>query len=137
MTRPFLAAAFILCVATGSAAQDARATFSVGTASASRGQKAYGALSVPAGSDAATEIGVVVINGSKPGPALAIVSGAHGTEYASIIAVEKLIDAVDAAQLSGTLVLVPLVNVASFEQMVPHVNPVDNKSMNRFYPGNA
>jgi predicted deacylase len=118
------------------AAQDGRATFSVGTASAGRGQKAYGAVKVPAGSDAATEIGVVVINGAKPGPALAIVSGAHGTEYASIIAVEKLIDAVDPAQLSGTLVLVPLVNVASFEQMVPHINPVDNKSMNRFYPGN-
>ena len=119
------------------AAQDARATFTVGTASAARGQKAYGALKVPAGSDAATEIGVVVINGSRPGPALAIVSGSHGTEYASIVAVEKLIDAVDATQLSGTLVLVPLVNVASFEQMVPHVNPIDNKSMNRFYPGNA
>jgi uncharacterized protein len=26
--------------------------------------------------------------------------------------------------------------VASFEQKVPHVNPVDKKSMNRFYPGN-
>src|SRR5439155_24670108 len=57
------------------------------------------------------------------------------TEYASIIAVEELIDAVDPAQLSGTLILVPLVNVASFERLVPHVNPVDNKSMNRFYRG--
>ena len=27
-------------------------------------------------------------------------------------------------------------NIASFEQKVPHVNPVDGKSMNRFYPGN-
>src|SRR5207248_3585775 len=118
-------------------AQDARSTFTVGTASAARGQRAYGALRVPAGSDPAAEIGVVVINGAKQGPALAIVSGSHGTEYASIIAVEKLIDAVDPSQLSGTLILVPLVNVASFERMVPHVNPVDNKSMNRFYPGNA
>jgi hypothetical protein len=33
------------------------------------------------------------------------------------------------------VILVPLVNVVSFEQKVPHVNPVDNKSMNRFYPG--
>ena len=30
----------------------------------------------------------------------------------------------------------PLVNVPSFEQIAPHVNPTDNKSMNRFYPGN-
>jgi len=135
MTRFAVTAALLLTVSHTAAAQDARATFAVGTASAARGQKAYGVLKIPAGSDAGTDIGVVVINGARPGPALAIVSGAHGTEYASIIAVEKLIDAVDPAQLSGTLILVPVVNVASFEQMVPHVNPIDNKSMNRFYPG--
>jgi predicted deacylase len=90
---------------------------------------------VPAGSDAGYDIAVAVLHGAKRGPALAIVAGAHGTEYASIIAVERLIDAVDPAQLSGTLILVPLLNPASFERMVPHVNPVDNKSMNRFYPG--
>jgi predicted deacylase len=66
---------------------------------------------------------------------LAVVSGAHGTEYASIIAVEQLIDDVKPAGLAGTLVLVPIVNVPSFERIVPHVNPTDNKSMNRFYPG--
>jgi predicted deacylase len=33
------------------------------------------------------------------------------------------------------VVVLPLVNIASFEQKVPHVNPVDGKSMNRFYPG--
>jgi len=41
----------------------------------------------------------------------------------------------DPAQISGTVILVPLVNVASFEQKIAHVNPVDGKSMNRFYPG--
>jgi hypothetical protein len=35
------------------------------------------------------------------------------------------------------VILVPLVNVASFEQKIAHVNPVDGKSMNRFYPGKA
>jgi predicted deacylase len=68
---------------------------------------------------------------------LAIVSGAHGTEYASIIAVERLIQQLDPKTISGTLILVPLVNVPSFEQKVAHVNPVDGKSMNRFYPGKA
>ena len=112
------------------------ATFSVGTATADSGQKATGYLEVPAGSDAATNIPVVVINGSKPGPTLALISGAHGTEYASIIALEKVIQTVDPAQMSGKLIIVPLVNLASFEKKVPHVNPVDGKSMNRFYPGN-
>src|ERR1051326_1007399 len=28
-----------------------------------------------------------------------------------------------------------MVNVPSFEKITPHVNPTDNKSMNRYYPG--
>ena len=108
----------------------------VGTATAAPGQKAYGTIEVPAGVDAALSIPVVVAHGAKPGPVLALVSGAHGTEYASIIALEKVIDRIDPSALSGTVIIVPLVNVNSFEKKVPHVNPVDNKSMNRFYPGN-
>src|SRR5260221_6812285 len=118
-----------------SAAMLAQSSFTVGTATASAGQKVMGFLEVPAGVDAATSIPVVVIRGAKAGPVLALVSGAHGTEYASIIALEKLIQTLDPAQISGTVVILPLVNIASFEQKVPHVNPVDGKSMNRFYPG--
>jgi predicted deacylase len=91
---------------------------------------------VPAHNDPATSIPVAVFHGAKPGPVLALVSGLHGTEYASIIALEKLIQSLDPAQISGTVIIVPLVNIPSFEQKVPHVNPVDGKSMNRFYPGN-
>ena len=111
--------------------------FRVGTAAAARGQTARGAIEVPAGADAALSIPVAVVNGARPGPVLAIVSGAHGTEYASIIAVERLIQQLDAKAISGTVILVPLVNVRSFEQKIAHVNPVDGKSMNRFYPGKA
>lgn len=110
-------------------------SFTVGTATAAPGQKATGFLEVPAGVDAATSIPVAIIHGAKPGPVLALVSGAHGTEYASIIALEKVIQSLDPAHISGTVVVLPLVNIASFEQKVPHVNPVDGKSMNRFYPG--
>ncbi|PYR10930.1 MAG: hypothetical protein DMG00_11105 [Acidobacteria bacterium] len=116
---------------------DTRQTFTVGTATASRGQKVYGAIKVPAGSDAGYDIPVALVHGARPGPVLAVVAGSHGSEYASIMAVEDLIARVNPAELSGTLVLVPIVNIASFEKITPHVNPVDNKSMNRFYPGNA
>ncbi len=111
-------------------------TFSVGTATAAIGEKAFGTIEVPAGHDAAASIPVAVFRGAKPGPVLALVSGAHGTEYASIIALEKLIQMLDPTQISGTVIILPLVNISSFEQKVPHVNPVDGKSMNRFYPGN-
>jgi hypothetical protein len=112
-----------------------RASFTVGTATAQRGQKATGVIEVPAAADAATNIPVVVFHGAKPGPVLALIAGSHGTEYASIIALEKLIHLLDAAQISGTVVIMPLVNLTSFEQKIAHVNPVDGKNMNRFYPG--
>ena len=124
----------IFTVTSISPAQD-RKTFTVGTATAQRGQKVTGVIAVPAGVDAATNIPVAVIHGAKPGPVLALVSGAHGTEYTSIIALEKLIGMLNPAEISGTVIIVPLVNIPSFEQKVPHVNPVDGKSMNRMYPG--
>jgi uncharacterized protein len=94
-------------------------SFSVGSASAAPGQKSTGYLEVPAGIDAATNIPVIVINGEKRGPVLALVSGAHGTEYTSIIAIEKLINVLDPSQVTGTVVLIPLVNLQSFEQKCP------------------
>ena len=112
-----------------------RSTFTVGTATAARGQRATGVIAVPAGSDAALNTPVALFHGAKPGPVLALVSGAHGTEYASIIALERLIGLLNPAELAGTVIIVPLVNIPSFEQKVPHLNPVDGKSMNRFYPG--
>ena len=110
---------------------------SVGTATAVRGQRAYGVIAVPAGSDSGTAIQVAVINGARPGPVVAFVSGAHGTEYTSIVALTRLIERVAPKALRGTVIVVPLLNVASFEQMVPHINPVDRKGMNASYPGDA
>lgn len=125
-------AAMVLLAPVAAARQ---ASVAVGTASAAPGQKATGYIPVPAGVDAGTNIPVVVVRGSKAGPVLALVAGAHGTEYASIVALEKLIGRLEPADVSGTVIIVPLVNVASFLGKVPHLNPVDNKNMNRFYPG--
>jgi uncharacterized protein len=135
--RPFQPVFLLFALLPGLSAFAQKPSFRVGTAAAAPGEKATGFLEVPAGVDAATSIPVVVLNGAKPGKVLALVSGAHGTEYASIIAIEKLIGQLDPAQITGRVILVPLVNIPSFEQKVPHVNPVDGKSMNRFYPGKA
>src|SRR5262249_3524008 len=66
-----------------------------------------------------------------------LVAGAHGTEYASILALHKFARSVDPTAVSGAVIVVPLLNIASFSQMVPHLNPVDGKNMNRLYPGKA
>ena len=132
--RKRLALILLSCVLC-EAATAQQPALTVGTAIAVAGQAVTGFIEVSAGSDVGTNIPVAVIRGPKPGPTLALVAGAHGTEYASIIALEKLIQELNPADISGTVIIVPLVNIASFEQKVPHVNPVDGKSMNRFYPG--
>ena len=93
-------------------------------------------LKVPAGSDAGYDIPVAVIHGARPGPVLAVVSGAHGTR----IRIDSRRRAADRRGQSGRGVrharcCCRSINVPSFEQITPHVNPTDNKSMNRFYPG--
>jgi hypothetical protein len=134
--RHRIAGVVLLVLATAGWAQDPHATMAVGTAAAARGTTAYGELQVPRGSDAATTISVAVINGAKPGKVVAFVAGSHGTEYASIVALTRLIGQIDPTTLTGTVIVAPLLNVASFEQMTVHVNPVDRKGMNAGYPGN-
>jgi uncharacterized protein len=123
----------LLCASTIVAQQTT--PFTVGSATAAPGTTAYGFIAIPAGSDSALEIAVAVIRGAKPGPVVAFVAGSHGTEYTSIIAMQKLISRIDGRTLGGTVIVLPLLNVASFETMTPHVNPVDRKGMNSSYPG--
>ncbi|HKS06384.1 MAG TPA: succinylglutamate desuccinylase/aspartoacylase family protein [Gemmatimonadaceae bacterium] len=115
---------------------DPKPTATVGTAIAKRGETAYGEIVVPPSSDAGTSMAVAVIHGTKPGKTVAFIAGSHGTEYASSVALSRLIARIDATKLTGTVIIMPMLNVASFEQMIVHLNPVDKKGMNRVYPGN-
>lgn len=117
------------------AQQGAPSAFTVGTATASPGATATGVIVVPPGADSGLAIPVAVINGVRPGPVVAFVAGSHGTEYSSIVALQRLIPRIDPAKLAGTVIIVPLLNIPSFEGMTPHLNPVDRKSMNGNYPG--
>jgi len=136
MSRSVTIAAALLCAAAHLVAQqDTRASVTVGTATAKRGQTAYGVLHVPAGSDSATDLPVAIVNGLRPGPVIALVAGSHGTEYTSIVALDRVIGRIDPRRLSGTVIVAPLVNVASFLRMTVHLNPVDGKGMNGQYPG--
>ena len=95
-------------------------------------------LQVPAGnSDPATRIPVTVFHGARPGPVLAITAGVHGYEFPPILAAQRLLEEIDAARLSGTVVLVRLAHVAAFEERVPYLNPHDRKNLNRVFPGRA
>lgn len=98
------------------------------------GQKRCVRLAVQAGRDS-TSIPVTVLHGRRPGPVLGIIAGVHGYEYAPIVAVQQLAQALDPAQLSGTVLLVHLANVPGFFGRRLQVNPVDGLNLNRTFPG--
>ena len=92
-------------------------------------------LEIPAASDAATRIPVTTFHGAHPGPTLALVAGNHGYEYPPILALQKLRGQIDEARLHGTLVMVHVANMPSFLGRTVYFSPVDQKNLNRCYPG--
>jgi predicted deacylase len=81
-------------------------------------------------------IPVTVINGAKQGKTLALVAGVHGFEYPPILALYRIKEMIDPAQLSGTLILVHIANLPGFQKRIIYYNPYDWKNLNRVFPGN-
>jgi uncharacterized protein len=129
------AAASLPWAGTAQVSPERSRTVSVGSASAGAGTIAYGVLPVPPGRDPGYQIPVTVINGTRAGPRIALVAGLHGAEFAGIVALQKLASALKPDQIAGSVVIIPVANVAGFEQRAARVNPVDGKNMNRFFPG--
>lgn len=93
-------------------------------------------LTVQDGSHIA-ELPVKVIKGIKEGPVFTIVAGIHGYEYPPIVALQKLMSEIKPERLSGTVVIVPVANVAGFYGRSVFYNPEDGKNLNRVFPGKA
>ena len=125
-----------LLVALDAASARAQAVLSVGTASAGPGETASGVIAVPAGSDPGAEIPVSVVNGTKPGPILALVAGTHGYEYTSVVALPRVLQRLDPKRMSGAVILVHMANPPAFYERRVYRNS-DGKNLNRVYPGKA
>jgi predicted deacylase len=112
-------------------------TVTVGTAVAAPGTVVRGAIEVTRlGGGSMLEIPVVVINGAKPGKTFWVDGAIHGDEPEGPLCCQHLLQDVKPEELSGTLVLVPVINVPAFEA-ASRGNPLDTFSydMNRIYPG--
>src|ERR1700689_3767565 len=94
-------------------------------------------IEIPAAQDAGTQIPVTTIEGSLPGPTLALIVGNHGYEYPPILALQRLRAEIDAAALSGTVLLVHVGNLPSFLGPVIYFRSCDGKNLFRVYPGRA
>ena len=108
----------------------------VGEVTAQPGEKISGFITVPAGSDGPeVRLPVTIINGSQPGPVLALTAGVHGYEYPPVIALQRLKKQLEPAQLSGAVIMVHVVNMPSFLKRTIYYNPHDWKNQNRVFPG--
>jgi len=79
---------------------------------------------------------LTAIRGTKSGPTVSIISGIHACEYTGPVACLRLADEIDPATLSGTILIVPVVNLRSFELRTPFVSPLDGRNMFTLFPGN-
>lgn len=113
----------------------AQKTFILGSLTAEPGKTVSGWLEVPAGQDPATRIPITVINGLKPGKVLAVISGIHPYEYPPILASYRLKKVVNPEELAGSLILVHIAHLSSFQRRTIYYNPYDWKNLNRVFPG--
>jgi hypothetical protein len=77
---------------------------------------------------------VGVISGSQTGPTLWIQATSHGEELLGAAAISKLFQSVRPAELKGTVVALPVVNVVGFT-LRERFSPVDGMDLNRVWPG--
>ncbi len=78
---------------------------------------------------------VMSIAGAKPGPVLFVNAGVHGGEYPAVEAVIRLGQVLDPKKISGTVILMPVLNLPAFRTRTPFVCPIDNVNPNRVFPG--
>jgi predicted deacylase len=84
----------------------------------------YGELKVP----------VMIANGCEDGKTLFLCSGVHGTEYAGIDAILRLMESLDVSKLKGRVLAIPFLNVPAFES-ITRDGPFDSLNLNRIFPG--
>ncbi len=114
-------------------------TITVGSATAAPGTIVRGAIPVTTlAGGTPLEIPVVVVNGAAGGPCFWVDGAIHGDEPEGPLACQLALREIDPAQLSGTVVMCPVMNVPAFEA-AQRGNPLDTFSydMNRIYPGRA
>lgn len=108
----------------------------VGGKAARAGATVQTRLPVP-GLDAMYHPYVTLVAGPVAGPVVTVISGVHGAEISSIEAARRLAQNLGGRLLKGTVIVQPVTNLASFFARSLYVNPLDDKNLNRVFPGSA
>ena len=91
----------------------------------SRNNAGWGVVEIPI---------ISVKNGS--GPTVLLTGGIHGDEYEGPIAISRLARSLDPAMVEGRVIMIPAYNIPAVLNDT-RLSPVDNRDMNRCFPGNA
>lgn len=91
----------------------------------SRNTSGWGVVEIPI---------ITVKNGS--GPTVLLTGGIHGDEYEGPIAISYLARSLDPARVQGRVIMIPAYNIPAVLNDT-RLSPVDNRDMNRCFPGNA
>ncbi|MEX2356197.1 MAG: succinylglutamate desuccinylase/aspartoacylase family protein [Thermaerobacterales bacterium] len=86
-------------------------------------------------------VGYGIVRGERPGPVVVLISALHGWEPMGTEMIRRAVQAVDTAELSGTIVSIPMANAFSMEfggtaeSSGLQVSPADSLNLNRVFPG--
>ncbi|TLX72991.1 succinylglutamate desuccinylase [Labilibacter sediminis] len=135
VARYFLQIVCIFCLVHSTLIAQNNTLFTIGSIEVKNGEKVSDSLIVEKGIDEGTFIPITIINGANSGPVLTLFAGIHGTEYVPIITLQQVLNEIDPDEISGTLILVHVANIPSFSTRNAYKSQIDNKNLNRAFPG--
>jgi predicted deacylase len=110
-------------------------TFKVKDTIIEQGTSHRGYLEIGDASTHKVKLPYIVINGKEKGLTLTILGGIHAIECTPVEAIYRLADQLEPQQLTGTLILIPIVNTEGFHARQPYHNQLDHLNQNRVFPG--
>lgn len=78
-----------------------------------------------------------ILHGKRTGKTILITAGVHAGEYVGIQAAIELAQKLKIHKVTGTIVIVKVMNVPAFEKRKGSLGLTDNKNLNWEFPGNA
>lgn len=77
-----------------------------------------------------------ILHGNMPGKTMLITAGVHPGEYVGIQAAIELSQKLKIQKVTGTVIIVKVMNVPAFEKRNGSLGLTDSKNLNREFPGN-
>ncbi len=107
--------------------------FTLGGLTAGPGERTEGELNLGNGE---FSLPAAIIHGTCPGKTVLITAGVHSGEYVGIQTAVELAGNLKAEKVTGTILILKVVNRPAFEARKGSLGLTDGKNLNRVFPGN-